>query len=369
MPVITDEGEDGVVTAWMVDEGGRVAAGQLVAEVQAEKVAEEVHAPTAGVLRDRVGINEPVPQGSPICRIVDAGEDLDTEAGAEGNLETAPAAAPASRVAASPAAKRLARELGVDLAAVSGSGPEGRITEADVRVAGGDAAAPAGMVGLRAVIARNMRESLRTTAPVTLTTTVDVTDNLPDHITAWVVREAALALAEHPTLNGTRDGDRFVPGDQVDIALAIQTDDGLVAPVVRKPGSKSVESVADDIAQLAKRAQTRQLGASDFEGATFSATSLGALGIDAFTPIINPPQVAILGVGAVRTVAGFAEGTAVPRRHLTLSLTFDHSFVDGTPAAEFLASLRERLQSNDRVPGANAPRPQGPGFSVSGGGT
>ncbi len=345
MPVITEEGEDGVVTSWMVDEGTPVTAGQLIAEVQAEKVAEEVHAPSDGLVHNRVGINEPVPQGRPICLIVSEDEEAAKPA--------APAAPPAGTaepepalVPASPAARRVARELGVDLAAVAGTGPGGRITEADVQGAAGEGgAAPATLTGLRAVIARNMRESLRTTAPVTLTTTVDVTESLPDHITAWIVGATASALTRHPALNGIREGDRFVPGRRVDIALAIQTDDGLVAPVLRDPAAQSVESLAEEIAGLAERARAKQLTSTDFEGATFSVTNLGAYGIDGFTPIINPPQVAILGVGAVRTVPGLDDGEVVARKHLTLSLTFDHSFVDGAPAAAFLAEVRELLES------------------------
>jgi pyruvate dehydrogenase E2 component (dihydrolipoamide acetyltransferase) len=316
MPVITEEGEDGVVTAWMVDDGHRVTAGQLIAEVQAEKVAEEVRAPTSGVVRNLVAINQPVPQGQPIC-IID--EVAESEA-----ADRAGAAAPAATsaepdggvVAASPAAEAADREPTMEL------------------------------TGLRAVIARRLRESHADTAPVTLTTTADVTGSLPPQITAWIVKVAAVALADHPHLNAIREGDRLHPASTAHISVAIQTDEGLVAPVVLDAAGRSISDIAAKLEELADRARSRRLEAADFEGGTFSVTNLGVYGIDAFTPIINPPQVAILGVGAVRTVPGLAaEGEVVPRRLLTLSLTFDHSFIDGAPAADFLQHVRRLLES------------------------
>lgn len=354
MPIISSEGEDAVVTAWMVDEGSRVKAGQLIAEVQSEKVAVDVEAPADGVVAGMVEINQPVPQGAPICRLEEvAGDDAgptrlsngpggDTTAGTtKPGPDVAPAPAPAP---ASPAARRLADELGVDLAGIAGSGPGGRITEADVRSAG-ESSEPGEMQGLRAVIARNMRRSHAGTAPVTLTTTADVTDMVPEQITAWLVRAAAVALEGHPDLNGVREGDTFRPAETTAISLAIQTDAGLVAPVVRDPAAGSLAELADRIASLAERARSRSLTNDDFEGGTFSVTNLGAYGIDGFTPIINLPQIAILGVGAIRTIAGFVDGKAEPREHLTLSLTFDHAFVDGAPAAAFLARVRRELES------------------------
>jgi pyruvate dehydrogenase E2 component (dihydrolipoamide acetyltransferase) len=339
MPVITQLGDDGVVTAWMVDEGGVVKKGQLIAEVQAEKVAEDIHAPADGVVRQLVAINDPVPQGGRICVVAGTGE-------VEAPQEMAPAAsAPilrTERPAASPAARRRARELGVDLTTVTGTGPDGRITESDIDSAAGSIGE---LSGLRAVIARNMRESARSTAAVTLTTTADVTGASEKSVTAWVVSAVARALLEHPHVNGTRDGDRFVPGGDPAIALAIQTDDGLVAPVVRGVVGRTIEEVAADIADLAGRARARRLFAGDYEGGTFSVTNLGSYGVDGFSPIINPPQLAILGVGALRTVPGFdSNGSVVALRVLTLSLTFDHAFVDGAPAAAFLATVRGLLE-------------------------
>lgn len=346
MPVITDEGEDAVVTAWMVDEGSRVRRGQLIAEVQGEKVAVDVEAPVDGVVGDLVAINQPVAQGAAICRIEEAGE-TPVPSPAREPRDGAAATAPPTPVPASPAARRLARELGVDLQTVPGSGPGGRITEGDVEAAAAkEPDIATGMSGLRAVIARNMRESHAQTAPVTITTVADVTDQAPAEITAWIVRSVAVCLAEHPDLNGIRDGDLFQPATTTGIAVAIQTEAGLVAPVVVDPASRSVVELHEEIAGLAERARSRSLSASDYEGGTFSVTNLGAYGIDLFTPIINLPQVAILGVGAAREMPVVHDGAVEARRILSLSLTFDHAFVDGAPAAAFLARVREELEGH-----------------------
>lgn len=340
MPVITEAGEEGVVTAWFVDDNQACKAGELLAEVQAEKVAEEVTAPEDGFVTDRVAIGDPVPQGEPICRIVES-----IDASASGADAAAPAAATSrSGVRASPAAKRVAKELGVDLAGIEGTGPEGRITEADVRAAT-DGEQEGGMAGLRAVIARNMRRSHAETAPVTLFSTADLGPSIPDQLTAVIVRAVAEVLAEHPELSGTRAGDVFTPAPTAHISLAIQTDEGLVAPVVRDPASRSVGDIGSEIASIAERARSKSLTAADHEGGTFSVSNLGAYGIEGFTPIINLPQVAILGVGAARRVPAIEDdGNVVATHHMALSLTFDHAFVDGAPAAEFLRDVRLKLE-------------------------
>ncbi|HSL26839.1 MAG TPA: dihydrolipoamide acetyltransferase family protein, partial [Acidimicrobiia bacterium] len=317
MPVHTKAGEEAVVTAWMVDEGAVVKAGQLIAEVQVEKVALDVLAPADGVVTGLVPINQPVPQGEPICLIGEA---------APGPVE--------GRGPASPAARRLARELGVELATVRGTGPGGRITEADVTAAAAGGPAPGfDLTGLRSAIARNLRRSRAETAAFTITTTADVTDRVPRQITAWVLQAVGRALRRHPHLNGQRSDDRFILSEKVNVSLAIQTEAGLVAPVVRDVAAKTVEEIASLIETLAAKARTRQLETADFEGGTFSVSNLGSYGIDTFTPLINLPQIAILGVGAIRTVPGLGPaGQAVPRQQLTLSLTVDHAFVDGAPA-------------------------------------
>jgi pyruvate dehydrogenase E2 component (dihydrolipoamide acetyltransferase) len=280
MPVLTEPGEDGVVTAWMVDEGGPCKQGQLIAEIQMEKVSDEVFAPESGLVTDRVGINEPVPQGQPICRIELAAKQATAPSQGGPAADVRPEKTADTRVAA-PSARRLAKELGVDLNSLSPS-RGARITEADVRAAAGSGSAgsESPLTGLRAVIARNMRTSQAESAGVTLTTTLPLPSGRPDHITARVVSAAAKALAEHPDLNGTRDGDVFTPADTPDISVAVQTEQGLVSPVVRDPAAKSVEALHEEIADMAEKARQRKLAMSDYEGGTFTVTNLGAYGIE-----------------------------------------------------------------------------------------
>ena len=341
MPVLTEPGEDGVVTAWLVDEGGRCEAGQMIAEVQVEKVADDVLAPETGTVVGLVPINAPVPQGEPICRVVAAGEEPPPAGPAKAAGGLAKESTPAS-----PAARRLSREMGVDLSKVSGTGPGGRIIESDVRAAAGEQPEESGMVGLRAVIARHMRRGHLETAPVTITTNVDLGSGAPDHMTASVIKAVALALGEHPSLNGTRDGDRFTPAAVANVAVAVQTDQGLVTPVTRNPADRTVAEIHKQIRELAERARNRELAMADYEGGTFTVTNLGSYGVDGFTPIINLPQLAVLGVGAVRRVPVFADdGSVAEAWRVVLSLTFDHAFIDGAPAADFLRRVGELLAS------------------------
>jgi len=337
MPIVTEAGEDAVVTAWFVANGDGVEEGQLIAEVQAEKVAQDVESPAAGTVEGCVEINHPVPQGGAICRVVPGAEGTV----AEPRAATGVAEARPKRRPASPAARRVARERGIDLATVDGTGPGGRITEEDVlaATAAGPEASP--MVGLRAVVARNMRSSHAETAPVTIGATAVIPDEASDHLTARVVRAVSVALEAHAVLNGVRDGDAFVAANDARICIAIQTAAGLVAPVLRDVTGAAPEEITDRIEVLAARAEAGALDAADYEGGTFTVSNLGAWGVQWFTPLINLPQVAILGVGAMRTVPAIhSDGSlVVAQRELPLSLTFDHAFVDGAPAAAFLADV------------------------------
>lgn len=337
MPVITASGEEAVVTAWFVDEDGSCTEGQLLAEVQAEKISAEVEAPGAGYVIDRVAVNDPIAQGDVICSIVTKPVPVQpAAAAADSQKQSSPG------VVASPSAKRVARELGVELDAVTGTGPGGRITEADVRGAVETTGHATG--GLRAVIARNMRRSHADTAPVTLHSTIDLGAEAPTQITATIIKKVAQVLPHHPLLNGRREDEVFHPADEAQISLAIQTEAGLVAPVVRDAASQTIEDIAATIRDLAGRAEAGDLTAEDYEGGTFSVTNLGAYGVDGFTPIINLPQVAILGVGSIRRAPVVDDEGKVSASHqIELSLTFDHAFIDGAPAAQFLQQVGEAL--------------------------
>jgi len=293
-------------------------------------------------------------------------------------------AAPAAR--ATPLAQRLALELGVDLSAVAGTGPGGRITRQDVEAAAArgavavptapppipPAAAPAAAVPaaarggrlaalsrLRRITAERMAHSARTVARVTLFTEVDFAEAVRFRAQllaeferrygarltydALIARACALALLDHPALNAhwTDEGPRLY--DQVDIGVAVALPDGLVVPVIRDAARRPLWDLARTLDELVARAREGRLGPDDF-GGTFTITNLGMYGVEGFTPIVNPPEVAILGVGAIQRKPVVVNDTVAVRERVTLSLAFDHRAVDGAPAAAFLARVREVLE-------------------------
>ena len=278
---------------------------------------------------------------------------------------------------ASPAAKRLAREHDLDLAGLTGSGPGGRIVVEDVEAALAAAAlataAPASATvpadgetfpyrGMRRTIGSRMHGSLQEMAQLTMATDVDMTravDLRRELIDLWadrglrptytdfVIKAAALALRGHPRLNAELRDDAIVLHPQIHVGFAVALDEGLIVPVTRDTDALPLDELAPLSADLAVRARERRLGADDLTGGTFTVTSLGMYGIDVFTPIINPPQAAILGVGRIseRPVFRGDSGNDVERRSfMTLSLTIDHRVVDGAPAAEFLRDVKGILE-------------------------
>jgi len=373
MPRLSETTDEGVLVTWFVEPGSAVREGDLVAEVQVEKAAAEVRSPAAG----RVGtlLAEPggvVRQGDRLTTIETGDADSPTMAeGARQSDELGPplresSAAPPS-VVASPAAKRLARELGVDIATVSGTGPGGRIQEADIRAAAESDGPPAAesqaqpLSSRRRIIADRLRSGLATTAQLTLTAEADVTDLAarlaggdPSSArrTTWTdvaVRASAIALREHPRLAARLTPDGLVAAASIDIGVAVALDEALIVPVVRDPASKTMDAIGRDVADLAERARTGRLEVVETQGGCFTVTNLGASRIDAFTPLLNPPQTAILGLGRARLRPAVVDGAIVPRMLLVLSLTFDHQVVDGAPAAAFLGTIVELLESPDRL--------------------
>jgi pyruvate dehydrogenase E2 component (dihydrolipoamide acetyltransferase) len=244
---------------------------------------------------------------------------------------------------------------------VTGSGPAGRVGEEDVtRAAAATAADPEGasrsipMTGMRATIAARMHASLHSAAQLTLVTEVDVTDlvayreGLEDPRPSYsdvIIKAAALALRQHPRLNATLEGDRIRPLSEIHIGLATALDEGLIVPVVRDAERKTLRQIAHETAALVRRVRAGDFRAVEVSGSTFTVTSLGGLGVDAFTPIINPPEAAILGVGRVIDRPARDGDSLVWRKAITLSLTIDHRIVDGAPAAAFLQAVGGLLQS------------------------
>ena len=295
-----------------------------------------------------------------------------------------PPVAPGAQTAfASPRARRVASELGIDWTRLSGTGDRGRIRESDVRAAatqgatgeglrspvlfkntGGSKQTPVApgvgqrlpLTSRRRVIAQRMVASRQQTVPVTLTTRADATNlvNLREQFKAVggstmvpsyqdiITKLVAEALKRHPLLAGRWDEDAIVlpADDELHLGLAVDTEDGLLVPVVRNVGSLSLGELAGQSRRLAEQARAGTLVAADMQGGVFTITNLGAFGIDAFTPIINLPEAAILGLGAIRREpVVLDDGQIVAQQQLTLSLTFDHRIVDGAPAARFLQDV------------------------------
>ena len=388
--------EEGTFTGWLKKDGQTVKEGEPVFLVESEKAEQEVESLESGILRIPADGPQPgdvLPVGTLIGYLVAPGEEapssvrsvaavppMPERAGAKAEPASTGAAAvptpaaqprekrdPAARASISPRAKRLAKELGVDWKKVRGTGRAGRIVEQDIRAAASGAAAasearPAPVGRLRKRIAERVSESTRSTAPVTLTTEADATnlvsrrDELKASVsggavaptyTDLLVKLTATALEKHPLLNAYWENERISVLDDIHIAIAVDTEEGLLAPVLRNANKKSIEQIAEESRSLAETARARKLDRDSLQGGTFTITNLGTYGIDAFTPIINLPQCAILGVGAIRLKPAVYEGQLAARHMVSLSLTFDHRIVDGAPAAAFLKTVRELIEQPD----------------------
>ena len=357
---------DGTVMEWLKDVGDEVRKGECIAEVEAAKTTVEIESPCDGVLaRILAPAGTLVPVREIMALIVSPGEPAGQPPPepADGRADE-PAARPrplppaADEVQVVPAARRLAREHGIALAGVPGSGPGGRITEADVRahIEKGAGASEVPMTGTRGLIARRMLASLQGSAQYTLVRTADVTDLAEQHdsgalpggvtYTDAVARAVVLSLAEHPNLNAHITGEQIRVAATIDLGIGIDTDDGLVVGVLRNAGDLGLAELSATRKAVAGRVRAGRADVAELLGSTFTISSLGSLGIDAFTPILNPPEVAILGVGRITDEPAPAEGGGITwHKSMTLSLTVDHRGVDGAPAARFLAAVADRLQA------------------------
>lgn len=362
--------EVGRIVEWKVSEGDEIREGDEILAVETDKAVVDVEAPIGGVLLKIVGqADQELPVGATLAWIGDAGE----EAPDEPEEAPAPAAAetpPRERV--TPVARRLAERHGIDADALEGTGPGGRVTKEDVRTAVESGVAPrqedeapegvevVPLAGIRKVVAERLSANWARAPQVTEGVEVDFSACLEvrrQNRDAWkeafgveptindvVLLATATALGDNPELNAALVDGAVHRYARINLNVAVDTGEGLTVPVVKDAGEAGLGDIARAVAGLAEKARARRLAPEDLEGGTFTVTNLGGMGVDWFTPVLNPPQAAILGVGRVRR-APVVDGDDVVARDLaTLVLSFDHRVVDGAPCARFLARLRELIE-------------------------
>jgi pyruvate/2-oxoglutarate dehydrogenase complex dihydrolipoamide acyltransferase (E2) component len=349
---------EGEIARWLVSEGQELAEDDPLVEIQTDKTTVEIPSPAAGtVTRILVGEGEVVPVGTVLVVIGGAAD------GAARAAPTAPAAAPTAsvyqsqaRVQATPLVRRLAQELGVDLAQLSGTGPNGRITETDVRGAAGE-----GLVsdrhesaegrrepvrGVRRQIVEHLSRAHREVPAVTFVEECDFTGVDLQRLVPLALKAAAGSLKEFPELNARLEGDEIVYLDRYDLGVAVQTDEGLVVPVVRGCDTASLDELAAEVARLAEAARKGTLKPEELRGGTFTITSAGKLGGLLVTPLVNHPEVAILGIHRIAPRPAVVDGELAVRQLGNVSVTFDHRVVDGARAAAFTLDVIRRLASS-----------------------
>jgi pyruvate dehydrogenase E2 component (dihydrolipoamide acetyltransferase) len=389
--------DEGVFHGWLKHDGDLVRAGESLFTLESEKATEDIECLDSGILRIPLGSpkdGDPVRVGDVIGYLVEPGEappfEKEQRQVKEAVIQASesPAGQLTSKLAdhqvrfkgrdpaISPRARRVAGELGVDWAKVKGSGRTGRIRERDIRAAcasqvsssvvpplGGNIKPPEGGTANslhRRTIAERLRQSVSSTAPVTLTTSVDAvnlvnlrhqfkaaaaTGSPAPSYTDFLVKLTAVALQSHPALNARWEEDRIIPSPQIHIGIAVDTEAGLVAPVIRDVPGLTLKELAAQARDLIDRARRGKLRAEEMQGGTFTVSNLGAYDIDAFTPIINLPECAILGVGRIKRQPVVRDDQIVAREQMALSLTFDHRMVDGAPAARFLQQLAKLIEN------------------------
>lgn len=365
--------EEGLFVEWLKADGDAVKPGDVVFRLEGEKATEDIESLDAGTLH--IPATGPKPGdklivGTVIGYLLQPGEAAPTvgapsfdgssrvvdsfresKVSPEVSLRISERVGhPKEAPAITPRARRLAKRLGVDMANVRGSGCNGRVRERDIAAHAKPLAAPT--TATRKAIAARMMESRATTAPVTLTSIVDATnlvnlrtqyktaasEPVPSY-TDFLVKFVAVALQKHALLASRWTDAGIVPAASIDIGIAVDTDVGLLVPVIRDVPALGLRAVAARSRELIERARKGELSAHDMTCGCFTITNLGAFGIDAFTPIINPPECAVLGVGRIERRPVMDGDRVIGRELVTLSLTFDHRIVDGAPAARFLQTL------------------------------
>ena len=373
LPDIGEGVAEGEIVRWLVDEGTKVKEDDLLVEILTDKAAMEMPSPVSGILAKIVAQPGQVVQVGEVLAIIEV-------ASGESPGDSKPSS-PGGDVLATPVVRKMARDLGVDLSTVSGTGPEGRVTEEDVRGAarlrregfGGQAPGPtpAGpradeeripFRGKRRMAAKKMVLSKSTVPHALLVDEADATNLLAMRealreigakegvritILPFLVQAVVTALRAHPAMNASLDESRgeIVRKKRYDIGMAVDSEDGLVVPVIRNAGGKTIVELAREIERLAEGARNSTLPLSDLSGSTFTVTSIGSIGGLFSYPVINVPEAAILGVHKIVKRPVVRGGTVVPRDMMYLSLSFDHRLIDGGTATRFMNDVLLQIES------------------------
>ncbi len=383
MPKLGQTMEEGKVEKWVKKEGDRVEKGEILLEVTTDKATLEVEAYASGVLRKvLVPAGETVPVTTVIGYIAEENEELpeapkrpgDVGAGLVPTLgdhkgrpyasvrepaklapvKTGEKPSAGGKVKASPLAKKIAAEKGIDIEKVKGTGPGGRITKEDVLAAVSGAGVPSGLSPMRKAIAEQMSRSKREIPHYYVTTEVDMAQVSKKReglsgisFTHIIIKAVAQTLSEFPQLNAIwqEDGPKTFP--EVNIGIAVALEEGLIVPVLRDAGKKTVQEIASGVETLVRKAKEKKLKAEEYSGATFTISNLGMFGIENFIPIINPPEVGILGIGGIQEKCVAIDGKVEIRLRMKLTLSADHRAVDGAYAAQFLKALGSVLETAD----------------------
>jgi pyruvate dehydrogenase E2 component (dihydrolipoamide acetyltransferase) len=347
--------KEGTVVQWFKKEGETVNKGEPLVEVLTEKVTYDIEAPESGVLRKILaleGVEVPVAEVLGVITAPD--EQFTEEIIAETPMKKE---AVEERILASPAAKRLAKEYSIDIVQVKGTGPEGRIVEEDVKrffeesKVGSRVREVILLAGIRKTAAERVTLSAKTAPHSTITMDVDMAnatrfrEEKQVSYTDILVKAVAKALAEHSIVNSSLVGEQIKIFEDINIGVAVATEKGLVVPVIHNANKKGLREVALTLNGLVEKARAGKLSKEELSGGTFTITNLGMFGVEIFTPIINPPETAILGVGKVvdKPVVANKEITVKPMMYLSLS--YDHRVIDGAPAAQFLQKIKQYLEN------------------------
>jgi pyruvate dehydrogenase E2 component (dihydrolipoamide acetyltransferase) len=403
MPKLSDTMTEGTLVAWKKKKGDQVSAGEVLAEIETDKATMEWESPEDGTLAeiyvqeggkvnvgDRIafigGEDEEAPkeeekekekeekEEKPKAKEEEKKEEPKAEKKAEPE-KPAPKIEKAeeARVKASPVARRIAAELGVELFSVKGTGPEGRVTETDVRAAAKSkpatpAAVKAGesariqLSGMRRIIAQRLVESLGPVPHFYLNIDIDAAplmeareelksagegaDAAKITVNDFVLKAAVQAAVKVPRVNASFDGDAIVQYADIDLGIAVAIEDGLLTPVIRAAQNKSLREISELAKDLAHRARNKRMKPEEFQGGTFTVSNLGGMGIDSFSAVINPPQGFILAVGRITKVPAVDDCDQIIVGHrMSLTMSCDHRVIDGALGAEYLKELRHLLEN------------------------